>query len=165
VSFDPLRVVATLHRHQVEFVIVGGFAAVAHGSALPTADIDIAPRRGRRNLDRLAAALRELDARLRTTGEPEGVAFPVDGDFLAAQPHLLNLVTAAGDVDLTITPAGFPNGYDDLVAGSVAVDLGDGAATRIAALRDVIASKEAAGRTKDLAALPHLRALADELGR
>ena len=82
-------------------------------------------------------------------GEPDGVPFPVD----------------AGDVDLTIAPSGFPNGYDDLIAGSVVVDLGDGGATRIAALRDVIASKQAAGRARDIAALPYLRALADELER
>ncbi len=162
---DPVRVVATLHRHGVEFIVVGGLAAVAHGSPLATEDVDIAPRRDRGNFDRLAAALAELGARLRVAGEPDGVPFPIDAGFLAAQPHLLTMVTDAGDVDLTITPSGFPNGYDDLIAGSVIVDLGDGGATRIAALRDVIASKEAAGRDKDLAALPYLRALADELNR
>jgi hypothetical protein len=78
---------------------------------------------------------------------------------------LLNLVTDAGDLDLTITPAGFPNGYDDLIGSAVVVDLGDGTPTHVAALRDVIASKEAAGRSKDTAALPHLRALADERER
>jgi hypothetical protein len=165
VSYDPQRVIATLHRHGVDFVVVGGLAAVAHGAPLPTQDVDIAPERSAANLDRLAAALGELGAKLRVAGDPDGVEFPIDGPFLASQPHVLNLVTAAGDLDLTITPAGFPNGYDDLVGGSVAVDLGDGESTRIAALSDVIASKEAAGREKDLAALPYLRALADELSR
>lgn len=164
-AFDPRRIKATLNRHRVSFIIVGGVAAVAHGSPLPTEDVDVCPERSATNLDRLAAALAELGARLRVAGDPEGVEFPTDRGFLAAQPHMPNLTTDAGDLDLTITPAGFPNGYDDLLDGSVVVDLGDGAATRIASLRDVIPSKEAAGRPKDLAALPYLRALADELGR
>lgn len=161
-TFDPVRVLATLHRHDVLFVLVGGLAAVAHGSTLATADIDIAPERSAENLDRLAAALRELDAKIRID-DAEGVDFPVDAAFLAAQPHLLNLVTTAGDVDLTVTPAAFPNGYDDLLPGAVAVDLGGDSSTLVAALRDIIASKEAAGRPKDQMALPYLYALADEL--
>ena len=162
-SYDPERLLRTLNRHRVAYVVVGGLAAVAHGSALPTEDVDITPARDRKNLDRLAAALRALDARIRTENEPDGVDFPCNGDFLAAQPLMLNLVTDAGDVDLTLAPAGFPHGYDDLVDNSVAIDVGDGKATRIAALADVIASKRAAGRTKDAMALPHLEALAERL--
>jgi hypothetical protein len=153
----------TLRDHGVEFVVVGGVAAVAHGSSLPTEDLDIAPQRDRANLDRLAAALRELHAVLRVASD-DRVEFPIDGAFLAAQPHPLDLTTDAGDLDLTISPAGFPNGYDDLVDASVEMDLGSAGLVRIAALRDVIRSKEAADRDKDRAALPYLRALADELG-
>jgi hypothetical protein len=162
-AFDPRRVVTTLHAHEVSFVVIGGIAAVLHGSALPTEDIDITPERSSGNLERLAAALRDLDARLRVDSEPDGVAFPIDAAFLAANATVLNLVTNAGDVDLVITPAGFESGYDDLSPNSVAVDLGDGPQTRIASLHDVIDSKQAAGRTKDIAALPHLRALEAEL--
>jgi hypothetical protein len=154
----------TLRSHRVDFVVVGGLAAVAHGSSLPTEDLDIAPRRNLENLERLAAALQELHARLRTVGDDEGVVFSLDGAFLAAQPQMLNLVTDAGDLDLTISPAAFPEGYDDLVLTSVEMDLGVDGPVRVAALRDIIRSKEAAGRDKDRAALPYLRALADELG-
>lgn len=161
--FDPQRMLAALRGHGVEFVVVGGLAAVAHGSSLPTEDLDIAPQRDRENLDRLAAVLRELNARPRVAND-DGVEFPTDGAFLAAQPHMLNLTTDAGDLDLTISPAGFPDGYDDLIDTSVEMDLGDGGLVRVAALRDVIRSKEVAGRDKDRAALPYLRALADELG-
>jgi hypothetical protein len=159
--FDPVRVVSTLHSHEVSFVIIGGIAAIAHGSALPTEDIDITPERSERNLERLAEALRELDARLRVDSEPDGVSFPVDARFFA-DATVLNLVTDAGDVDLVVQPAGFVHGYDDLVANAVVVDIGDGGTTLIAALTDVISSKQAAGRTKDIAALPHLRALEAE---
>lgn len=164
-SFDPERLLRTLNSHRVAYVLVGGFAAVVHGSSLVTADVDISPARDRGNLDRLAAALEELGARIRTDREPAGVAFPCDGGFLAAQPLMLNLVTDSGDLDLTLSPAAFPNGYDDLVGHAVAIDLGDGVGTLVASLADVIASKRAAGRTKDVAALPHLEALADEIMR
>jgi hypothetical protein len=160
--FDPQRILRSLAEHHVEFILVGGLAAVAHGSSLPTRDVDITPERSRENLDRLAAALRVLGAKLRTDGDP--VEFPIDGAFLAAQPHMLNLTTVAGDLDLTITPAGYPRGYDDLASTSVAFDLGAGGPTRVAALRDIIASKEAADRPKDKLALPYLWALAEELG-
>ncbi len=164
-SFDPERLLRTLNRNGVAYVLVGGFAAVAHGSSLPTEDVDISPSRDRANLDRLAGALGEVGARIRTDNEPAGVAFPCDGAFLAAQPLMLNLVTTFGDLDLTLAPAGFPNGYDDLVGNAVVIDVGDGAGTRVASLDDVITSKRAAGRTKDLAAMPHLEALAQEVAR
>lgn len=158
-DFDPLRVLATLHAHEVDFVLVGGLAAVAHGSSLATADVDITPSRRIDNLERLATALRALGARLRVASDPEGVPFPVDAAFLAAQPLMLNLVTEAGDVDLTFAPSAFPDGYDQLLPTAVMVRLVDGSETSVAALDDVIASKQAAGRDKDLAALPYLREL------
>ena len=164
-TFEPERLLQTLNRHGVVYVIVGGLAAVAHGSTLATADVDLAPARDRPNLDRLGAALREIGARLRTDNEPSGIEFPCDGAFLAAQPTMLNLVTDLGDIDLTITPSGFPRGYDELVLHTLAIDLGDGVLTRIASLDDVIASKRAAGRAKDIAALPHLEALQQEVER
>ena len=43
--FDGGAILAVLHRHAVEFVVVGGFAAVVHGSPIPTIDVDVTPRR------------------------------------------------------------------------------------------------------------------------
>jgi hypothetical protein len=165
VSFDLDRILATLRRHRVAYVLIGGIAATAHGSVLPTEDVDITPARDRRNLNRLAGALRELKARIRTEKEPEGVEFRCDGGFLAAQPRTLNLTTAAGDLDLVLFPAGFPDGFHGLANRAVEVDFGDGRATLVASLDDVIASKRAADRTKDRAALPYLQALADDIAR
>lgn len=162
-TFDPERVLEVLHRHSVEFVLIGGLAAVAHGSPLPTTDVDVTPDRDAGNLDRLASALRELGARIRT-GDPDGVVFPIDGAFLAAQPRMLNLTTDAGDVDLTYLPAGFDGGFDDLVDESDLVELADGVTTRVARLTAIIRSKETADREKDRRALPYLRALLDEAG-
>lgn len=135
---------------------------MAHGSPLPTEDVDISPARDVENMERLAAALDELGARIRT-GDRDGVAFPIDAGFLSAQPHMLNLTTTAGDLDLTITPSGFPQGYEGLAENAVGLDLGDGTLTMVASLADVIHSKEAAGRDKDLRTLPYLRALQQEL--
>lgn len=163
-EFDPERVLSTLHRHRVDFVLIGGLAAVVHGSTLTTVDIDITPERSDANLGRLSAALTELDARVRTAQEPDGVAFPIDAGFLAAQPHLLDLVTDAGDVDLTFTPAAFPNGYDDLRTRVVLVHLVDEGNTAVATLDAVIESKRTANRPKDQAALPYLESLRSELG-
>ena len=164
-TFDFERIVSTLARHRVAYVLVGGAAAVAHGSTLTTEDVDVTPARDRHNLDQLAAALRELNARLRTSNEPDGLAFPLDGRFLEAMPLMLNLVTDAGDVDLVIAPAGFPDGYDTLAPRAIEVDFGEGISVLVAALDDIITSKRAANRAKDVAALPYLEALADEIAR
>lgn len=164
-SFDLEKILTTLQRHRVEYVLIGGLAATAHGSVLPTEDIDITPDRNRRNLDRLARALEELNARIRTSNEPEGVEFPCTGAFLAAQPLMLNLTTDAGDVDVALRPAGFVEGFDALAPRAVEVDFGSGVVALVAALDDIIASKRAAARAKDRAALPYLEALADDIAR
>jgi hypothetical protein len=162
-DFDPVRVLRTLHQHQVDFVLVGGLAATAHGSSLLTGDADITPSRRSDNLERLASALQDLGARLRTDRDPEGVPFPVDAAFLAAQPLMLNLTTVAGDLDLTFAPSAFPGGYDQLLPNAVQVHIIDEAETAVASLDDIIRSKAAANRGKDLAALPYLRALQREI--
>lgn len=161
--FDPERLLEVLGRHEVEFVLIGGLAAVAHGSPLPTTDVDVTPRRDAANLDRLAGALRELEARIRTA-DPDGVVFPIDGPFLAAQPRILNLTTTAGDLDVAFVLAGFDGGYDELSVESDMIELVDGVATKVARLGAIIRSKEAADREKDRRALPYLRALIEDSG-
>ena len=74
--FRPKPILETLVRHRVDFVLVGGLAGVARGSSYPTYDVDIAYARDRPNLERLAAALRELGATLR--GAPPDVPFLLD---------------------------------------------------------------------------------------
>lgn len=78
-DFDPVGICRVLAEERVEFVVVGGFAAVVHGSPIPTHDIDIVPDRSTANLDRVANALRRLNARIRTAREP--IAAPLDGPF------------------------------------------------------------------------------------
>lgn len=133
-----------------------------HGSPLPTLDADICPSRDSDNLSRLAAALDELDSRVRTPDTADGVAFPRDAIFLS-RIELLNLVTNAGDLDISFTPAG-TGGYVDLASRAAVVQV-YGISVSVAALEDVIRSKEAANRPKDLRTLPTLRQLLNEIRR
>jgi hypothetical protein len=144
----------------VRYVLVGGLAAVLHGSPLPTLDADICPSRDSENLERLAAALEEVDARVRTPDAVEGVRFPYDARFLAGI-ELLNLVTNLGDLDLTFVPAG-TNGFAELAPGAVSMTV-HGVTVPVAALADIIRSKEAADRPKDHWSLPVLRQLLEEV--
>ena len=86
-GFDPVEICSVLAEEGVEFVVLGGFAAVVHGSPLPTEDIDIVPSRTDDNLERLARALRRLDAKIRTSDEP--VATTIDAAFIRNMPHMV----------------------------------------------------------------------------
>lgn len=156
--FDPTPILSVLERHGVEYIVVGGFAAVLYGATRPTRDVDVTPATTRDNLDRLAAALRELDARIRTDAEPDGLPFSASGESLAGQ-RMLNLQTDHSELDLAIRPAAFEGGYDDLAPRAGRHTVG-GVDVLVAALQDVIRSKETAGRRKDQEALPELYRLA-----
>jgi hypothetical protein len=127
---------------------------VFHGSPFPTEDADITPRNDRPNLARLAAALRELNARSRTETVPESLPFACDAEALAAA-QTWNLQTAAGDLDLAFQPSG-TQGYSDLRRDATIAQLYS-VTVHIASLSDVIRSKAAADRPKDRRVLPALR--------
>jgi hypothetical protein len=160
--FDPVRVCEILNDEGVDYVIVGGFASVGHGSPLPTRDIDVVPSRRADNLEHLARALSRMNAMIRTDREP--VPAPIDGAFLEAMPLMLNLVTDFGDLDLTFTPSGGLGGFDEWNANALVVEVAEGTTVAIAALDDIIESKRAANRPKDQMALPYLESLRDQLG-
>ena len=157
---QPECLFAALVDAGVEYVLIGGLAGVLHGSPAMTNDADIVPSRSDENLRRLSAALRALDARLRSTGDPGGVPFDPHPVLLAAM-SIVNTTTRCGDLDISFVPDG-TGGYDDLIARAVTFDIG-GLVLRVAALADIIRSKEAANRPKDHATLPVLYALRDEL--
>jgi len=152
-DFDPLPILEALARHEVRFILIGAGAAIAHGSPIPTEDVDITPARDPENLERLASALRELGATLRTPNDP--VEFPVDGPFLNVG-EIWTLSTPHGDLDISFVPSG-TRGYEDLRRNAVELELGPGLLVSVASLADVIRSKQAAGRLKDLGQLPALR--------
>jgi hypothetical protein len=153
-------VLQTLDRHQVRYVVIGGVAAEARGWRGRTIDIDIVPAPEPENLDRLAAALNELDAKIAVgISEPDGL--PVPGGFdrrLLATNTIWNLTTPHGPLDLTFKPSG-TDGYHDLARHATPAPIPGGTHTAlVASSADIIRSKTAAGRPKDLAVLPQLQA-------
>jgi hypothetical protein len=160
-SFDPVEICAVLTEEGVEFVVLGGFAAIIHGSPLPTEDIDVIPSRSDANIERLATALRRLDAKIRTGDEP--VETRIDAAFILNMPHMLNLVTRFGDIDLVFTPAGGLKTYEQWLERSRRAQLKEGLVVVVADLDDIIASKTAANRPKDQRSLPYLESLRDQL--
>jgi hypothetical protein len=159
--FRPRELLEVLERHDVAYVLIGAFAAVIHGSPLATNDVDICPAADADNLERLAAALADLDARIATPDDPDGVPFPHDPEFIG-RVEIWNLVTVHGRLDISFRPSG-TDGYRDLRRHATNVDIGDGLVVSVASLVDVIRSKEAAGRDKDRRALPVLRQLLERI--
>jgi hypothetical protein len=160
---DPLAILAHLARHRVRYILIGGVAANIHGYPLPTEDVDVTPEPTDANYRRLAAALNEMGARLRTGTEPDGVELDVSAEALK-RATVWTLVTKLGDLDIVTEPAGTA-GYRDLRRDAAEVELGPGLAVAVASLADIIRSKEASGRPKDQAALPALRATLERIER
>jgi hypothetical protein len=150
----------SLESNRVRYVVIGGVGATFHGSPLPTRDADICPAADDANLELLASALREMAARIRTADAPDGLPFACDARFLR-QMKLLNLTTKFGDLDLSFEPSG-TGGYAELAPRRVEYDLGAGLVVPVAALEDIIRSKESANREKDRLALPTLRLLLEK---
>ena len=138
----------------VRFIIVGGAAATAHGSARLTQDLDLVYRRDEENLRRLARALESQEPYLR--GVQPGLPFVLDEQTLRSGLNF-TLTSKWGDLDLLgeITGGG---GYDDLVDGSVEIEL-FGVRCLCLGLATLIDVKRAAGRPKDLEAIAELEEL------
>ena len=115
---DAERIVEVLDRHGVAYVLVGGVAARLHGASRLTWDLDLCPAWEPDNLDRLAAALRELDARLRDL--PSDVEFPPITGRTLREMNIGTWRTSAGDLDvLRDIPSAdrqHPNAYEQLVS-------------------------------------------------
>lgn len=153
-ELDPEPILAALARHEVNFVLIGGLAAVAYGSPVLTRDIDVTPDRDPANLARLSAALRDLEARIRAEGVDEPLPFSHDAQSLA-DVGVWNLTTEHGDLDISFVPSG-TQGYADLVRDARPT-MFFGHSVQVASLSDIIRSKEAANRDKDHRVLPVLR--------
>lgn len=153
-ELDVERLLSVLTEHDVGFVVIGGIAAVLHGSARATFDLDVCFASDPANLQRLGDALGALKARLR--GVPAEVPFVPDGATLGGI-DVLTLSTIAGDLDVLRTPAGAPR-YDVLAKRAERVEIG-AAEILVASIEDLMAMKAAAGRPKDHADLVELEAI------
>lgn len=158
VALDALRIVQVLNRHGVDYVVIGGYAAVLYGSPRATEDLNITPGTDVENLRRLASALIELGAELLPPDSE-----PIPWDWSAESLRRFTTVTtrtSAGDLDLAFSPDAPDGGHFDyarLARRAVVVSLPPD--VPVADLHDVIASKQASGRPKDQATLPELRDL------
>lgn len=163
-DFEPERMLGALHAAGVRFVLIGGMAAVLHGDAGVTLDLDLVPDRERDNLEKLARALRNLGARIRAADAPQGLPFDCSAAFFRNLPPdaIVNLTTDAGDLDVAFRPSG-TEGYADLRRDAALVEIAEGIEIRVASLGDVIRSKAAADREKDRQALPRLRQLLERI--
>lgn len=157
-DFRPEEVIRLLGRHKVRYVLIGGLAAITHGSSVITVDVDICHATDGPNLERLATALREVHAYLR--GVEPRLPFGLDAKTLR-RGDSFTLTTDLGAIDLRATPAG-TGGFDDLVRTADALEL-FGHEVRVASVDDLIRMKRAAGRPKDLLAVEELAALRDEI--
>lgn len=153
-EFRPTRLLRRLVDAGIDFVVIGGFAAIAHGSVQVTRDLDICYSAKASNLDALGRGLVALGARLR--GVDEDVPFVPDGATLR-RTSMLTLETEEGPLDILTEPAGAP-GYDVLSKRAIEVPVA-GVVVRVAALEDLLAMKRASGRPKDLLAVEELEAI------
>lgn len=154
-ELNAAAIVAVFNRHQVRYVIIGAFAAIAQQAPIPaTRDIDFTPEASHENLARLSSALKELGARIRAEGVPGGLPFGHDAASLASA-EMWNLICPAGEFDIAFRPSGFDGGYAALAPNAHRLRVGE-VDVIVADLADVIRSKESAGRPKDIRVLPML---------
>ena len=151
---------AALAESSVEFILVGGAAATAHGSARLTVDLDVVYRRTPENLARLVTSLGPLRPYLR--GAPAGLPFCWDVDTLRRGLNF-TLITIAGAIDVLGEISGGGT-YDELSAATEEIEL-FGLRCRSVTLEKLIHLKRAAGRPKDLEAIAELEAIVEERAR
>jgi len=155
VPYRPDEILEVLERHKVKYIVIGGLAAELRGSPYATRDVDVTPARTQENFKKLANALRELEAKLRVVDMAEPMEITLDEKSFE-QGTTWTFVTKHGHIDIALLPDG-TKGYEDLRRSATREKITENVTINVAALADVIRSKEAAGREKDRAVLPILR--------
>jgi hypothetical protein len=147
-----LAALRVLGESDVEFVVVGGLAAVLNGAPVGTLDLDIVPAQHERNVAKLLRALDALDAVYRM--QPSRRLKPDASHLRSPGPH--NLITNCGPLDVLGT-IGRGLGYEDLLPHTIEMEIGGGVPVRVLDLATIIRIKEELAGEKDLAVLPILR--------
>jgi predicted nucleotidyltransferase len=148
----------SLTENKVEFVIIGGVAITAYGSAYITKDLDFCYLRTPENLKRIAQALAPFNPKLR--GFPKELPFIWDERTLQSGTNF-TLEPDISDIDLLGEVAGVGD-FKTVESNSVEMEICD-VFVKVISLHDLINAKTAAGRTKDLLVLPELEALREIL--
>lgn len=143
-----------LVKHKVKFVLIGGLAAVAHGSALVTNDMDICYERRPANIKNLVTLLKRISARLRDA--PGDLPFILDEKTFALGMNF-TFETDLGNLDLIGEVAGLGT-YSEVLSHAEPLDLYD-ISVEMLSLDGLIKAKQAAGRPKDELHLKELLAI------
>ncbi len=149
------NLIEALNKHEVEFIIVGGMAAILRGTPVNTFDLDVVYQRGAENVARLLAVLDELQAFVRD--DPRKLRLQTS--HLASAGHKL-LDTNQGPLDL-LGAIEDSTGFEELLADSDWLELG-AIRVRVVTLGRLIQIKQRLGRPKDQAMLPLLLATLEE---
>jgi hypothetical protein len=147
---DLTSIVERLIAANIEFVLVGGLAAVAQGAPLTTFDVDIVHRRTPENVDRLLVLLTDLKAYYR--GRP-GALLPPNRDALLGPGHSL-FITDLGPLD-ALGSIEKSQSYDDLLPRAIAHELG-AYTVSVLSLEAIVELKRLSAHPKDKLALPIL---------
>jgi hypothetical protein len=156
--YDPGPALELFARAGVDFVVIGGVAGGAHGSAYGTIDLDLAYSRDPENLERIVTVLRSIEAKLK--GAPPDAPYQLDAESLRRGANF-TFATTLGAIDLLGDPAGAPP-FERLRAEAIVIEL-RGLSIRVASLDHLIAMKEAAGRPRDRLMAMEYRMLSDRL--
>jgi nucleotidyltransferase AbiEii toxin of type IV toxin-antitoxin system len=159
-SLDAGQLLQALTKNGVDFVLVGGLAGLLHGSSYPTFDLDVVYARDRQNISRMAAALRDVEVKLR--GAPTDLPFLLDERTIENGSNF-TFETAFGPFDILGHADGMPP-YEELRTNSKLAAI-DGIEVRVASLDDLIAMKRAANRDKDKLMVAEYIEIADEQRR
>jgi predicted nucleotidyltransferase len=157
VTPDLERVVPALVHGGAEFIVISGVAAIIHGSARATFDVDLLYSRDEQNIQRLANSLAPYNPYLREA--PPGLPFAWDPKTIRNGLNF-TLTTDLGDIDLLGNVGG--ETYQTLLPHSFEVEA-FGVHFKCIDLPTLIRIKEAAGRRKDLEAIAELRVLLEEM--
>lgn len=150
-AFDPYEQLAALSQHHVNFVVIGAFARVIHGTAELTEGMDITPSMREDNVARLKSGLDDLDAKRRDRKRL---------DLGALDQPVVVLRTRAGELTLVPEPAG-TRGYDDLRRDAERLPIGRGLRPWVASSRDLARMLNALNRAEDLPNLMMMRRLVE----
>ena len=155
-ELDIQGILDQLDEAGVEYIVIGGVAVGFHGYVRATKDLDIVPAPDSRNLERLVAALRSLDAELDGAGDFEATELPdpLDAETLALGGNWV-LQTRLGRFDV-MQWVGDTELWDMLSPSAVEVEL-EGVKVRVAGYDDLVALKKLAARPSDLEDLERLR--------
>jgi hypothetical protein len=159
-SLQLRELLEVFDRHAVDFIVIGGVAGIIHGSAYPTYDFDILYARDEKNLERMAAALRDLHVTLRNA--PADLPFQIDARTLAAGCNFA-FESDLGSFDIL----GYADGMRayDRMRMDAKPDTAWGCPIRVSSIDDLIRMKRAAGRAKDRLMVEELVVIAENQRR